>query len=375
MTAPTIGFYVHHEGRGHLDRTRAVIEVLGADRAVVATSSVDAPSVLERVRCTVLPGDVPDGSARDHGDVTANGALHWVPERPETAVRRLRALVDWVADTDPALVVVDVSVEVALQLRLIGIPVVVVRLPGRRTDPAHRLGYRVAEALLAPFPESFDDEVADDVRRRTTYCGHIAPSVPSTATPSGAGAGPRRVLVVWGQGTPPPTGSDLDAAAAATPGWSWAMVGPPCRGGPSTHVAHLGWHEDLDRLVGRASVVVGSAGDGTIGLVAAAGAGYVALPQPRPFDEQLCAAAHLRRLGLAVVEPRWPDPSRWPAVLSEASRVDPRRRDLLGIDGAAERAAELIDRTARQRRSASDIGHDLVETGPARSNLGPWLRP
>lgn len=349
---PRVGFYVHHEGRGHLDRTRTVIDALGADRAVVATSHPDAPSVLGASRCTVLPGDVPPGPPVNFGDVTANGALHWVPDHRETALRRTGALVDWVAATDPAVVVVDVSVEVAVQLRLLGVPVVVVRLPGRRTDAAHRLGHQVAAALLAPFAEVFDvgADVDDDVRRRTTYCGHVAAPHPPPVAGSVGADGARRVLVVWGRGTPPPAGSDLDAAAASTPGWVWTMVGPPCRGAPPALVTHLGWQEDLSMLVAEASIVIGSAGDGTIGLVAASSAGYVALPQVRPFDEQVCAAACLDRLGLAVVEPRWPDPARWPAVLSSARCVDPQRRSLLGIDGAADRAAELIDRTAHQHR-------------------------
>ena len=63
----------------------------------------------------------------------------------------------WVASTAPRLVVVDVSVEVAGFVRLLGVPVVVMAGPGHRDDPVHQLGYRLATAILAPWPREVYD--------------------------------------------------------------------------------------------------------------------------------------------------------------------------------------------------------------------------
>jgi len=44
---------------------------------------------------------------------------------------------------------VDVSVEVSVLARLMGVPVVTMVLPGSRSDQPHRLGYALAAMLIA----------------------------------------------------------------------------------------------------------------------------------------------------------------------------------------------------------------------------------
>lgn len=346
MNRPSIGFYVHHDGRGHLERTRAVAEALGHDRVSVVTSHPDARTVLGGGRLTQLPGDVPSGPARALGDVSANGVFHWAPERPEVSGPRVEALLDWVRSARPAVVVVDVSVEVAVQLRLLGVPVIVVRLAGHRDDAAHRLAHQVAELLLAPFPQVLEEEATPlDVRRRSHYSGYISRHAPTPENELPTRPSRNRALVVWGRGTPAPSVAALEAAAAATPEWSWSAAGP---WDPSTsgRVIHLGWQPEPRDLTAAADVVIGTAGDGTIGLIGATQSRFVALPQARPFDEQQSAAAQLHRLGLAAVHRGWPSPERWGGLLREALAIEPTRLDLLGVSGAAQRAAAAIDAVA-----------------------------
>lgn len=347
-----IGFYVHHSGRGHLDRTRAVVDALGDHPSVVVTSHPDAPGVLPDVPVTLLATDVPEGPL---GDVTAGGSFHWTPERPDMSVSRCRQLLEWADRHRPSLVVVDVSVEVTVYLRLLGIAVVPVRLHGARDDDAHRLGNRVAEAFLAPYPALLEDPAtAAAVRTRTRYCGVIAPLVPPERhlrpdRPPGASVGGRRsVLVLWGTGSPPPTGPDLDAAASATPAWDWSMLGPEPPVRPPTVVQHRGWVDDVASAVAGADVVVGPPGDGTLGAIAAAGARFVAVPQDRPFGEQVQKAELLAFHDLAVICPTWPRPVGWADVLDQAMHLDPARLSLLEADGAPARAAASLVDLARQ---------------------------
>src|SRR3712207_8569721 len=51
----------------------------------------------------------------------------------------------------PDVLVVDVSVEVALLARLLGVPVVLVAQRGRRDDDPHRRAYAAAAAVAAPW--------------------------------------------------------------------------------------------------------------------------------------------------------------------------------------------------------------------------------
>ena len=65
----------------------------------------------------------------------------------------MAAIAAWIASRGPDLVLVDVSVEVALLVRLCGDPLRLRAPERRRDDPPHRLAYGWAAGLLAPYPE------------------------------------------------------------------------------------------------------------------------------------------------------------------------------------------------------------------------------
>ncbi|MDF2826049.1 MAG: UDP-N-acetylglucosamine:LPS N-acetylglucosamine transferase, partial [Mycobacterium sp.] len=71
-----------------------------------------------------------DDTADTVAEPTAHGALHWVPHHDTGLQERMQTIAQWVADARPAAVVVDVSVEVATFVRLLGVPVIVVAQPG-----------------------------------------------------------------------------------------------------------------------------------------------------------------------------------------------------------------------------------------------------
>lgn len=342
------GFYAHHHGRGHLSRAAVVCAALGPQRCTVATSHPDAARVLPAgTDVVLLPGDVPPGPA---GDVTAGGALHWAPEHPVSA-ERMHAITGWLRGRAPAVVLVDVSVEVALTVRLAGIPVVVVRLHGDRTDAPHDLAHRIASSVLAPYPAQLEHpDTPAWVLAKTFHSGFA--TVPPGPDSSGR-SDPRRVLVAWGQGSPPPACDALDAAAAATPGWEWHMVGPRCPDGDPTRVHHHGWVADVAEQVAAAGVVVGPPGDGLVGDVARSGARFVAVCEPRPFDEHQHKARALAAAGGAVELPAWPSPARWPAVLEQARALDPAVLRGLGTDGATRIADHLCSIAGVRRERAA----------------------
>ncbi len=84
------------------------------------------------------------------------------PSAPRAA-RAGAAVAARVVAARPSLVVVDVSVEVTLLVRLLGVPVVVVAMQGDRDDRPHVAAYDAATALLAPWPR--DAEVGGLDRR------------------------------------------------------------------------------------------------------------------------------------------------------------------------------------------------------------------
>ena len=274
---------------------------------------------------------------------TAHGALHWAPHHDPGAGARMSQIAQWVAEAQPEAVVVDVSVEVATFVRLLGVPVVVMALPGKRTDAPHLLVHRLADHIVAAWPRElcvpswlrqYDD--------KTSYVGGVSRFEGRTCrTPTGPPRGDvsiadMRVLVLGGADDS--FGAALEHCAATYPNFSWTALG----GGSGV------WQDDPWPAICAADVVVTHAGQGAIADVAAARRPAVVVPEPRPFDEQKATAKVIRRHRLAVVSQDRPDERAWPALLAHAGAGDPRRWCRWEVDGAAERAAAAIESTARR---------------------------
>ena len=322
-----IGWYVHHHGQGHLQRMRSITAALA--EPVTVLSSLPAP-VDFTGGWVQLADDLPCGG---EADARAGGTLHWAPRHHAGLRDRMAAIAAWVAAARPALVVVDVSVEVAVLVRAMGVPVVVAAMRGDRSDRAHRSAYDLADALLAPWPADLPEPWPQAWLDKTWHVGGLSRHDDRPARPA---PGRSRVLVLWGRGGTDVTAADVDAAAAATPGWAWDSCG----------LAGGSWVEDPWPLLQEADVVVTHAGQNTVAEVAAARRRTVLVPQARPHGEQVATSRAIAGAGLAVVEPTWPAPGRWGAVLDEASALDPAGWTRWSDGGGASRAAALLDEAA-----------------------------
>ena len=240
----------------------------------------------------------------------------------------------WVATNAPRLMVVDVSVEVAVLVRTMGVPTVVMGMPGTRDDRAHQLAYRMADAIIAPWP-AWAPVFGGGApwRAKTHTVGAISRFDGRRRSRQPSGGSPR-VLVLSGRGGTELTVDMLAAAERATPGWTWTVLGPP----------GTRWVDDPWPLLCSADVIVTHAGQNAIADVAASRRPAVVIAQPRPHDEQLATARALHDAQLAVVRPSWPAPEDWRAVLEAAVRAGRQRLGALehrdgrraGRDGAWE---------------------------------------
>lgn len=349
-----VAVYVHHQGRGHVTRARALVDALDLPTTVLTSVDDAVPDLFGAARVVRLPRD--DGDGHDPVGVPLPPQLHYAPVGVPGLRERTAAITHVLAEVDPAVLVVDVSSEVAQLARLMGVPTVIVRQHGARWDPAHLAAYEGAVGLLAPFgPELEEPDVPPAVRRRTVHVGGLGrPAVPSPGTRAqvrrrhGWSEHERLVVLLRGRGGHGPTEAQLAAAAEATPDYRWRAVGDD-RGTPPG-VESTGWVEDpLPHLVA-ADVVVGSAGHNTVMEVATAARPFVCVPEPRPFDEQLRKAARLHDLDVADVHDDWPAPHAWPAVLERAYARGGDGLAAVVDPDAARRAAgwltDLVDRLA-----------------------------
>ena len=323
-----IGYYVHHHGSGHLTRARLLAAALG--RPVTGLSSLPRPPDWTGP-WVQLPHDA-DPAPGVGVDVTAGGVLHWAPTAHEGYSARMAVISRWVERARPDLVVVDVSVEVTLFVRLLGVRVVVVAMRGDRSDRAHALAYDAANRLIALWPERLaSTRWPHRWVEKTCHTGGFSrlDDLARVSQPGTVEAG--SVLLLWGRGGDG-DGPDLERAAAASgPEWSWR------RPSASADAAAL-WSELI-----RAEVVVTHAGQNAVAEVAASRRPAVVVAEARPFGEQEETAEVIDTGGIAVGLPAWPVDEAWPQLLARAQqRGGGRWNEWSDLDGIP-RAVALIE--------------------------------
>jgi UDP:flavonoid glycosyltransferase YjiC (YdhE family) len=252
----------------------------------------------------------------------------------------------WLDAARPLLLISDVSVEIAVYARLMGVPVVVVAMPGHRNDPAHRLGYGLASALLATWTTGTSPpEWPEEWAAKTHLTGAFSRYDGRRLAPPRSLPRRRRVLVLFGTGGSTVDQDDVRTAAAATPDWDWEALGLP--GGR--------WLADPWPSICDADVVVTHGGYNALSEVAAARKPAIVIPQPRPHGEQDSVAHTLTQAGIAVVEPAWPPPTKWPELLRAALARGGRHWHMWSTGNGAAQAARLIETVAEdssQQRTA-----------------------
>lgn len=331
-----IGYYVHHQGQGHLDRALLLADALGERVTLLGTGLRGRTG---RHRCVNLPDDRCDASfSGADGNAPGSTALHYAPVGHDGIAGRVALVGEWIARARPALFIVDVSVEIAMLARLASVPVLYVRLSGVRNDAPHLEAFRGARMLIAPFDARLDDaEVPDWVRAKSFYAPGLC------ARPVIAARDDRLIVVVLGRGRGSHDLQPLVAMAEALAGWRVRVLGDVVpHGVVPANLTLAGWVDTVAAEIGTASVVVGAGGDGLVNLVLSAAVPFVCIPEPRAYDEQGAKARALARENAAVVCDAWPVAARWPALIDAA--IAQRRRvthDLYDPDGVA-RAAALI---------------------------------
>jgi predicted glycosyltransferase len=331
-----IGYYVHHRGAGHRHRALAIAAAIGQE--VTILSSAPQPERWDGPWIS-LPLDTPESENSIEAD--AGGALHYVPIQSAGLRTRMAMISAWIEQERPAVMVVDVSVEVAVLARLHGIPVVTVAQPGDRSDAAHLLGYRLSSAIIAPWPDLVRPlTTAPDVESRVETIGAISRIHPSGGAPSSphhlAGAGGVIVVLTGegGRGLSAVTAA-VEIASAALPQYTWRTL----RGQNEETVA---------AALREATLVIAHCGQNAVAEIAASRTPAILIPEDRPHGEQsaLAAAIASSTLPARTVRPAAVASTDWSSLITEVTTLDGADWMVWCDGAAAERAAAIITRIA-----------------------------
>jgi hypothetical protein len=286
---------------------------------------------------TALPPDVgPDRDPRQ--DLLNDQVIHYGPVDLPNLQRRMATLSAWIADRRPRLFVIDLSVEVALFTRLCGVRTALVRLHGHRGDRAHASAFRLADHLIAPFPEELEDAHTPRwVREKTHYLGAFSRYDGRRETRAacraalGLPATNGVITVINGEGGGAQVEGCWEAAARTNPQLDFLLVGRlDGKGTELPNLRYVGFVSDTFPYLKAADVVVGSGGTNTMMEVGAARVPFLSRPEPRPFDEQVCKMRALEKMGLTQILPDEVPPETWTELFRQARSMDVSGWDRLG---------------------------------------------
>ena len=356
-----VGYFVHHQGRGHANRASAIANRLVERRPVTLfCADFDLFPALDarvgRIRLPSLfeePGGVPTAMA----DASTPDTLHCAPLGWPTIREAVSRLTRWFDEAGPALFVTDVSAELGQLARIASVPHVSVLQHGRRSDPGHEAAYAAAVGLLAPYHEALDQPDRAHLSGRTRFCPgvgveRIDDDREGARAQLGIPADRRLAVVLGGGGGEGVSTTPLTLAARATPDMHWVTLGKvrhEWHSTPPGNLDHRGWVDDVPTWLAAADLVVSTAGNSTVHQLLALGRPWIVVPEWRYFDEQREKVFALQRAGVAVGLPDWPSHVQaWRSAVEEAGKLDAKRQRSLFHPDAAVVAARWLDELANQ---------------------------
>jgi len=371
-----VGYFVHHQGRGHAERCMAVVNALPTTRPVRLFCARDDlfGELPAHVSLTRIPS-LFEATGQENpalADIPTPRTLHCAPLGWPGIRKAMGEIVSWFAEADPALMICDVSAEIAQLSRLCSVPHIKVLQHGDRSDEGHQAAYDGAIGLLAPFSERLAQPEWDaQLRRRIFFAGglgkaDILPEKEIARRRLGIDDKREVILVMSGGGGTGMSEAPITVGARHRPEALWLTIGAMQRDWHATepgNLQHHGWVGNAADYVAAADCIIASTGNTTCQQILAAGKPWLAIPEWRYFDEQHRKAECLEAAQMAVTRPHLPASGMaWTQALAEAyARHAPDLQRAAIDDRPAERTALWIEGLiARFWNDHTDITREIL---------------
>lgn len=382
MTGP-IGYFVHHQGRGHAKRCAAVVNALPAEQPVTIFCARDDifPRFTRSVDLVTLPSLFEASGDEDINDFTTTPqTVHCAPLGWPGIRTAMATLTNWFATANPVFMISDVSAEIAQLARICSVPHVMVLQHGQRDDPGHKAAYAGAAGILCPASAGLAQiDWPDAMRRKTHFAGGLGvdrtpfENVDRESARAQLGIAPRQrmILVMSGGGGNGLPSAPIGVGARAIPSAKWITIGKIAQDWHATepdNLRHDGWVTDVPAYLAAADIVIASTGNTSCHQILMAGRPWLAIPEWRYFDEQVEKANALQRAGAATHYSDFPaSANAWRRALHKTLVQHDRARQsgLLDDNPDSQTAHWLMNLAARLRPTAVNFNPwkgDLYET-------------
>ncbi|WP_442591815.1 glycosyltransferase [Pedobacter sp. AW31-3R] len=327
-----IAIYIHHHGLGHFMRTMTIVNALPDYDFILMGSKLPIQTPLpSHVRLVHLPSDLPDADDTHYKRGHMVESLHYSPLNVHGIRSRSAIITDVFKNEFPMILIVDVSVEVTLLARLCGIPTIVMRQHGKRTDLPHLLAYQSAELLIAPYPRSLYHGEEDEAYAKTVFTGGFSKFTTSLNPVEEL---TNHIAIIIGGGGSSLTSDFVISLASTFPDYFFHLLGNVSTepDGPF----NLKWHGHLEnpqQVIEKCIIVIGNTGHNTVMEMANLNKRFIGIPEQRPFDEQLEKAEVIKnRQGIYILLPENLFKTDWNLVFQKLRSQAPDWEGVIAFD-------------------------------------------
>ncbi|TWR25896.1 hypothetical protein FPZ43_16585 [Mucilaginibacter pallidiroseus] len=316
---PAIFYFVHAHGNGHRATFNMFYPALSAYFNVIAiTTNSDITNYLRskhEVEVMQLPPKYPDSyNIPEH---TFSKPFEVTPYAIEPA-NRAKALADAIIQYQPKTFYCDGLPELAIIVRGMGVPVVLIHLPGNiMNDPTQVFAHQLADHIIAHFPEKLEQ---DDYQfgSKTFYSGYLS-QYSGRDLPNVECNEVNNVTVLLGYDN-----YDEQVLKNITADYSttFTIIGNKRTYNLAANCKQLGRVADISKAIS-GDIVISAAGQNTIAELLSLNKHLILLPEPRPYNEQEVHAKVLAKNNIALLAHEDFSATQWQDVLSEAKNFKP----------------------------------------------------
>jgi len=337
MEKQVLFYFVHAHGNGHKATFNMLYPQLSVHfKTVAITTNKEVTEYLtlnHKVDVVELPPKYPENyKIPEH---TFSKPFEVTPYAIEPA-QRAKALAEAIILYQPKVLYCDGVPELAIMARSMGVPVVLVHLPGNiMNDPTQIFAHQLADHIVAHFPFFLEQEHYE-YKSKTFYSGYLSKySGDNAEQPTGSEED--QVTILLGYENYDQTILKNITADSTT---KFVIIGNKQSYDLGSNCQQLGTVKNINKAIGGKRVIT-AVGQNTIAELLSLNKQLVLLPEPRPYDEQNVHAKVLAEKGLALLAHDDLSPAQWQKLLAEAKLLISTNKNLVNHFAAKEIAHKM----------------------------------
>lgn len=293
-----IVYYAHKHGFGHSNSAQEFCKLFNQKALVMTSSDFDFKDSIEVIKI----GDE-DTTYPEYLKTAYNlpRYAHYLPKSEDRILYRNFQILESCLSCDIKFAMIDVSVETAIQFRIAGIPYAYHKMLGYRKDLPHQMAFEASEFLFAYYPEVIENCSFNDLRSKTHYLGFISRFKFRHVDNFNLINRNTRltVLILTGRGGTMLTSDLLTTICLQNCSYKFTVVGADNLI-KLDNVRQIDFENELEGLIENHDVVISSCGINLTAEILSIKNKFIAIPEYRPFKEQVDIMDGLIRNHLAV---------------------------------------------------------------------------